>query len=101
MSALDDVPITHDFLAGLHAEKDHQVRRWGRSHDSNKSPTDWFWVLGWIAGKAVAAHLAGDRVKAQHRVIAAAAILSHWHDALKGDPETLCVESHGVPRVGG
>lgn len=88
----NDKPITEDFLQGVVAEKDHQVRRWGTTQDRNKAPADWFWLLGYLGGKALHAHNDGDREKALHHTISSAAVLAHWHDAIKNGGPSLKVE---------
>ena len=81
-----DIPITDDFMAGVTDEMDHQVRRWGTAHDRGKEPADWFWLVGYLGGKALAAHLAGNTEKALHHTISAAAALGNWHSAISGNP---------------
>jgi hypothetical protein len=44
---------------------------------------DWFWLIGYLAGKALASHIAGDIDKALHHITAAAA-LCNWHSAVLG-----------------
>lgn len=87
-----DVPIVDDFFTGTRVEMDHQIRRWGRTHDKAKTAEDWFWLLGFLAGKALAAVRAQDREKALHHCISSAAVLGHWHEAIKGATATLKVE---------
>lgn len=81
----NDVPILHDFWEGVRAEKEHQRKRWGEVDDRNKTPADWFWLVGYLAGKALAAAITGDRDKAKHHTISSAAALAMWHDALNID----------------
>lgn len=88
----NDVPITEDFLAGAKAEKEHQLKRWGTTHDRNKAPADWFWLLGYLSGKALAAAVKGDREKALHHCISSAAVLANWHDAIRSGGPSLKVE---------
>lgn len=89
----NDVPIVEDFFAGVLAEKEHQLKRWGTTHDRNKAPGDWFWLLGYLGGKALAAAVKGDREKALHHCISSAAVLANWHDAIKsGGAPSLKVE---------
>ena len=87
-----DVPITEDFLAGVKAEKEHQLKRWGTTHDRNKAPADWFWLLGYLSGKALAAAIKGDREKALHHCISSAAVLANWHDAIRSGGPSLKIE---------
>ena len=82
-------PVVHDFWEGVRVERDFQRERWGSVDDRNKAPADWFWLVGYLAGKALASHLAGDHFRARHHTISAAAVLSHWFDAVPVpvDPE--------------
>ncbi len=84
-----DSPQTEDFLAAVRNEAGHQVARWGTKHDSGKAPTDWFWLLGYLSGKALHAAILGDRAKALHHAISSAAVLMNWHRALSGAPTNM------------
>jgi hypothetical protein len=53
-------PIILEFLDGTRAEVAHQIQRWGTVGDRAKAPADWFWLVGYLAGKALAAHVKGD-----------------------------------------
>jgi hypothetical protein len=77
-----DTPHTTNFLAAVQLEALHQRERWGTEHDSGKAPSDWFWLLGWLAGKSVHAAVSGDVEKAKHHAISSAAVLLNWHAAL-------------------
>ena len=44
-----------------------------------RPPEDWFWTLSYLAGKALRAHIDGDRNKALHHTISSAALLLNWH----------------------
>jgi len=66
-------------------EAAHQRDRWGASHDHGKAPEDWFWLIGYLAGKCLAAHKAGDADKAHHHTVSTAAILAHWAAAIDGN----------------
>jgi hypothetical protein len=87
--ALKDVPIIDDFIAGTVAEVEHQVRRWGTAHDRGKEHEDWFWLIGYLAGKALSAAKAGNREKALHHTISTAAALFNWHSAISGNPTPM------------
>lgn len=78
-------PQSDDFLRAVSTEAEHQRQRWGSEHDSGKQPADWFWLVGYLAGKALHAHASGDAVKAEHHVITTAAALANWHRAMFGD----------------
>jgi hypothetical protein len=79
-----DTPHTRDFVKALQLEALHQRERWGAEHDAGKAPQDWFWLLGYLAGKAVAAAVGGDTEKALHHTISSAAVLLNWHAAIGG-----------------
>lgn len=76
-------PIVMDFLDGTRAEVAHQIQRWGTVGDRAKAPADWFWLVGYLAGKALAAHVKGDTNKALHHTISSAAALANWHTHIK------------------
>lgn len=84
LEGLLNSPELHDFAKALPLEAAHQVVRWGREHDAGKEPEDWLWVIGYLAGKAVASVRAGDVDKALHHVITTAAVCANWHAAIKG-----------------
>lgn len=82
-----DTPETNDFVVAVVREKEHQRNRWGADHDEQKTHADWFWLLGYLGGKALYAALGGDVEKAKHHTITAAAMLSQWHEAIcKSEP---------------
>lgn len=85
LHALVNSPQTGEFLEAVRAEKAHQIERWGRAHDRSKSAEHWFWLVGYLAGKALRAAVTGDRAKALHHCISSAAALGNWFDAIKGD----------------
>lgn len=74
-----NTPETLRFLEGTRLEVAHQVERWGTVHDRAKEPADWFWLVGYLAGKALRAHQDGNTEKAQHHCISTAAVLANWH----------------------
>ena len=77
-----NTPELADFSKAVVLEAAHQRERWGPDHDASKAPEDWFWTLGYLAGKALAAAKAGDLDKAQHHTISSAAMLANWHAAI-------------------
>lgn len=52
---LVNTPEVDDFLKGVRIEAAHQVERWGEAHDRKKSAESWFWLVGYLAGKALRA----------------------------------------------
>lgn len=79
LRSLLNTPETERFLEGTRIEVAHQVERWGTVHDRAKEPADWFWLVGYLAGKALRAHLMADREKGLHHCISTAAVLANWH----------------------
>lgn len=80
-----NTPEIASFLEGVRLEAAHQVERWGEAHDRDKSAENWFWLVGYLAGKALRAAISGDREKALHHCISSAAALLNWHRAIKRD----------------
>lgn len=72
-------PEIVDFMDGTRREVAHQIQRWSTVGDRAKAPADWFWLVGYLAGKALAAHIKGDTNKALHHTISTAAALANWH----------------------
>jgi len=85
LSGLLNNPYNHDFLIGAVIEAGHQIERWGAAHDRGKEAADWYWLVGYLAGKALAAQLKGDTDKALHHTISTAAALANWHNSITGN----------------
>jgi hypothetical protein len=79
LNGLLNTPELHDFGKAVVLEAAHQRERWGVEHDTGKEPQDWFWVVGYLAGKALRSHLDGNQEKALHHCISTAAVLANWH----------------------
>jgi hypothetical protein len=79
LEALLNTPEIEDFDRAVPLEAAHQVVRWGRPHDDGKEPEAWFWLVGYLAGKALHALKSGDLEKAKHHCISTAAALRNWH----------------------
>jgi hypothetical protein len=84
LRALINTPQIDNFLEAVKLEAAHQCERWGAEHDAGKSPPDWFWLLGYLSGKALAAALNGPREKALHHCVSSAACLLNWHASMSG-----------------
>ncbi|MCW1959775.1 MAG: hypothetical protein KIH64_014770 [Mycobacterium sp.] len=92
-------PHNDEFLEGARREIVHQVQRWGTVHDRAKRPADWFWLVGYLAGKCLAAHIAGNTEKALHHTISTAAALGNWHTAIKLGASKMAPGSSDVQRI--
>lgn len=77
-----ETPITEDFWEGVKREKEFQLSTWSDS-DARKTHAEWYWLVGFLAGKALTAAIVGDRTKALHHTISAATALSLWHDTIR------------------
>lgn len=80
-----NTPELHSFSEGVTLEALHQRERWGTDHDAGKAPADWFWLVGYLAGKALHAQTSGNAEKALHHTISTAAALANWHAAITGE----------------
>lgn len=85
LRALINTPTTNDFLSAIQLEAAHQVERWGVEHDRGKGPEHWYWLLAYLAGKALRAAIDGDVEKAKHHTISTAAVLLNWHRRISGE----------------
>jgi hypothetical protein len=88
LHGLINSPQTTQFLEGVRLESAHQVQRWGAAHDRGKSAENWFWLVGYLAGKCLRASITGDKEKAKHHTISSAAALANWFNAI--DADTSC-----------
>jgi len=84
LSSIINTPQSDDFLRAVSIEAEHQRQRWGSDHDQGKAPADWFWLVGYLAGKALHKHADGDIDKAEHHIITTAAACANWHRAMLG-----------------
>lgn len=74
-----NTPEIADFLVAVEREALHQRDRWGSEHDAGKTDADWFWLIGYLAGKAI-----NKPEKLLHHVITTAAACLNWHAARLG-----------------
>jgi hypothetical protein len=81
-------PQTVDFIAAVRLEAAYAAR----PNDRHKSAADWFWMIGWLAGKAVhnpAKPGTPAREIRLHRIITVAAAALNWHAAvIAGEQDT-------------
>lgn len=83
LEALLNTPEVDEFDKAVPLEAAHQVERWGSEHDAGKTPEDWFWLVGYLAGKSLAAWKAGDMDRAKHHCISAAGAIRNWHGQIR------------------
>lgn len=107
LEALINNPHTADFTEAVRTEAAHQRERWGAAHDDGKGDEDWFWLIGYLAGKALHTPIRKDlaerltlsidrpseaidlsaeslREKQLHRIITIGAAALNWHAAAAG-----------------
>lgn len=84
LTALINTPELIDYAKGVQLEAAHQRERWGSDHGTGKLAPDWFWLIGYLAQKAMMSHLAGDTEKAQHHCITVGAAMANWHAQICG-----------------
>ncbi len=83
LNALVNAPELLDFQKAVVLEAAHQRERWSATGDAGKADADWFWLIGYLAGKAM--HNPGDDAGKQlHRIITIAAAAANWHAARLG-----------------
>lgn len=97
LSQLLNTPEISDFVKAVQLEAPHQRERWGSDHDAGKTPQDWFWLIGYLAGKALHSISSGKTEKGLHHIITTAAALCNWHAALLG--QTNMRPSIATPKV--
>ena len=102
LGRLINTPHIAEFLEAVKLEAMHQRERWATDHDAGKTDADWFWLVGYLAGKAVHSGTRAreasesDSVpdnqeaarphyeKQVHHIITTAAALLNWHAARTG-----------------
>ncbi len=73
-------PEFRSFADGVVLEAMHQRERWGTEHDAGKTDADWFWLIGYLASKALFNPGEADGSDKQlHRIITVAAAAANWH----------------------
>jgi hypothetical protein len=77
-----NTPEIGDFLAAVRNEMLHQRDRWGADGDAGKTDADWFWLLGFLAQKAMTPGTSKEKVL--HHIITTAAACGNWHGARTG-----------------
>lgn len=65
-NAINTPEIAH-FLSAVENEALHQRERWGSEYDGGKTDADWFWLVGYLAGKALSASKGPELARYRHR----------------------------------
>lgn len=84
LDALINNPHTEDFLESVRLEAAHQQERWATSHDEGKGHENWYWLVGYLAGKALRSLMTGDTEKGLHHIVTTGAALLNWHARASG-----------------
>lgn len=74
-----NTPEIIDFARAVQLEAAHQRQRWGTDQDAGKTTADWYWLLGYLGGKAMFNLLSGNIEKGLHHIITTAAACANWH----------------------
>lgn len=80
---LINTPSTADFLESVKLEAAHQRERWAAEHDAGKADADWFWLVGYLAGKVL--RPSQTQEKRLHHIITTAAVCLNWHRHMTGE----------------
>lgn len=96
LNAIINTPHADEFVKAVSIEAEHQRQRWGAEGDAGKTPADWFWLVGYLAGKALHAHAAGNTEKAEHHIITTAAACANWHRAVFGKTNMWPGQEEGI-----
>src|SRR3954465_5975823 len=89
LKAMLNTPELVDFAQAVVLEAVHQRQRFGAEHDAGKTAADWFWLIGYLAQKAMMSAIAGDQDKALHHAITTASALANWHAQLLGADNSM------------
>ena len=84
LRALISTPKTEDFIEAIKIEAAHQIKRSGVEHDGGKTDADWFWLVGYLAGKAI-----HKPEKKLHHIITTAAACLNWHRNATGESTAM------------
>lgn len=76
LEARINMPEVGDFMRGVQLEAAHQQERWGAEHDAGKSDADWFWLLGYLGGKALRPGIEPE--KKRHHIVSLGAACLNW-----------------------
>ena len=98
LNAINKTPESNEFLKGVAIEAEYQRQLHGvDTTDGRFDWHQWFWVTGYLVGKALAACKSGEGngEKAKHHLVTTAALLNNWHNALTGKPSASVHSNNG------
>lgn len=77
LKKLINTPQTEDFFEAVKLEAAHQQERWGTKDDAGKTDANWFWLIGYLAGKILRPD--NTQEKRLHHIITSGAAILNWH----------------------
>lgn len=83
LDRLINTPQVDNFLEAVRTEAAHQQLRWGTDQETGKEDSDWFWLIGYLAGKGI--RPGNTQEKRLHHIITAAAACFNWHRHATGE----------------
>lgn len=86
LTSIIHTPHANDFWKASSIEAEFQ-RQKHSAEDGDKTPAAWFWLVGYLGGKALHAHASGNLEKAEHHIITTTAALANWHLAMFGNAD--------------
>lgn len=101
LEAVICTPENNEFLKGVAIEAEYQRQKHGvDTTDGRFDWHQWFWVVGYLLGKALAACRNGSAdngEKAKHHLVTTAALIYNWHNVLIGMPAASVHSQAGEP----
>lgn len=100
LNVIIHAPESDDFLKGVVIEAEYQRQLHGvDASDARFEWHQWYWVVGYLLGKALAACKSGEGngEKAKHHLVTSAALINNWHNVLIGKPAASVHSNSGKP----
>lgn len=100
LKAIIHQPCSSEFLRGASIEAEYQRDLHGvDTTDARFDWIQWYWVCGYLLGKALAACKSGEDngEKAKHHLITTAGLLNNWYNVLTGQPAASVHSNAGKP----
>jgi DNA repair exonuclease SbcCD ATPase subunit len=90
LNGLVNTPHTDNFLDAVRLEAAYQ-RSTREEDDRKKTPEEWFWTLGYLAGKVI--RPGQTKEKELHHIVTSAALCMNWHRHASGEAKKDSGES--------